>query len=422
MAESPKMSQQSQIKISTITMTTQFPNCLLNLTNIGKYLKIDHEVIGLKYNYAELNVTKGTYSTTIYKKAKIKDINKINKALFYNQTTLILNNRGNHVNVKLFGNGSMHMTGCKSEKEGTEVTQLLYQKLQSLRGQVDTVFLTKDIHGVLLDKDNLIYSYNKKQIIGYVKEKHTYVINKREYEIDAKTGMFIAKKAETQRRRMILNFDGECIGHCRIEMMKNKNKFYKRNNNLYYDTANGLIFYNNNLIIGKFQYEVDSSQHTNISSVPDVLEWEYQCDPFVNRAYTLDVNTNLTELTTRIDQNVNCINVYFNLNYRLNRSRFYEILIQEGFICKYKPESYSGIKLIYKQPLNQSLSEGTGKCLCNSKCTCRNITFLIFQSGNVIATGFRSEQQINTICDKFFSLCKRFECTIRCRDELHCGV
>ena len=35
---------------------------------------------------------KGKYSTTIYKKAKTKDVNKINQKLFYNQISIIVNN------------------------------------------------------------------------------------------------------------------------------------------------------------------------------------------------------------------------------------------------------------------------------------------------------------------------------------------
>ena len=61
------------VKISTITLSTKLPNCQLNLTNIGKYLDIDDEIIGIKYNYADLSIMKGKYSTTIYKKAKIKE-------------------------------------------------------------------------------------------------------------------------------------------------------------------------------------------------------------------------------------------------------------------------------------------------------------------------------------------------------------
>ena len=132
------------VKISTITLSTKLPDCQLNLTNVGKYLDIDDEIIGIKYNYADLSIMKGKYSTTIYKKAKVKDAEKIKKTLFYNQISIILNNSGNNVNVKLFGNGSLHLTGCKSIVEGYAVTRKIYDKLQTLVRSKDTILLTKD--------------------------------------------------------------------------------------------------------------------------------------------------------------------------------------------------------------------------------------------------------------------------------------
>ena len=85
------------VKISTVTLSTKLPNCQLNLTNIGKYLDIDDDIIGIKYNYADLSIMKGKYLTTIYKKAKIKNAEKINKTLFYNQISIIINNNGQYI-------------------------------------------------------------------------------------------------------------------------------------------------------------------------------------------------------------------------------------------------------------------------------------------------------------------------------------
>jgi TATA-box binding protein (TBP) (component of TFIID and TFIIIB) len=429
------------VKISTITISTQLPYCNLNLTNIGKYLSIDNEIIGLKYNYAELSLTKGRYSTTIYKKAKVKDVEKINKKLFYNQVTIIYNNNGNDVNVKLFGNGSLHLTGCKTIEEGSEVTKQLYLKLKALVKEEDGIILTKDKNNVLIDKDKLIYSYNTHQIIGFCKADK-YIINKKEFVIDAKTGMFISSKMETQRRKFIYNLNGEYIGFSKIELLKNRNKFYKKNTNIFFDFENNLIYHNNNIIIGKITYEYEKSLITDATTSQDILEVNYQCNPFINKDYLIDVNN--SNFKDSIDVNVNCINVYFNIGYTINRQRFYEYLIDSNFICKYKPESYSGIKFIYKTPIQSlikdhlelnkedcgsdtsvrqgtlqmsdtSVRQGTlqmsdtsvrqGICTCSSKCTCSNITFLIFQSGNVIATGFKTIEQIKNTTFDFYNIC-----------------
>lgn len=392
------------VKISTITLSTKLHDCQLNLTNIGKYLDIDNDIIGIKYNYAGLSIMKGKYSTTIYKKAKTKDVNKINQKLFYNQISIIVNNNGNNVNVKLFGNGSLHLTGCKAICEGRIVTRKIYDKLKTLIDKKDIILLTKDINGVLLDKDKLVYSYSSNQIIGYCKdiEMKGYIINNKDYIIDNKTNQFITEKMETQRRHFISNFNGEYIGYTKIELMKNRHKFYKRNNNIYFDSDNGLIYYNNESIIGKVAYYVNKENIIDTLQYNDIMEIDYDCNPFTNKKQ--EIFETLED--DQIDLNVNCMNVYFNINYTINRQRFYERLISMNFICKYKPESYSGIKIVYKIPLYKTKCNSAGICPCTNKCTCINITFLVFQSGNVIATGFKNLEQVDEITQEFYKICE----------------
>ncbi len=449
------MSLKSEPKISTITISTQLPYCQLNLTNIGKYLNIDDQIIGIKYNYADLSIMKGKYSTSIYKKAKNKNIDKIKKTLFYNQITIILNNDGNNVNVKLFGNGSLHLTGCKSENEGADITRTIYYKLKSIIDKKDVILLTKDENGVLIDKDKLVYSYKTNVgdgkckdnvgdgnvIIGYKKDNNKYIINKKEYTIDHKTKMFISTKIEKKRQRSIINFKGENIGFSKIELFKNRNKFYKKNINIYIDPINDFIYYNNTILIGKIDYNIDKDKIINIDNTQDVLEIEYSCNPFnwscddnkdnldklIKEGNVVDViGRQDCSFKKKIDFNVNCINVYFTIDYEINRQRLYEQLVKLNYICKYKPESYSGIKLIYKINLNNqdTLStnvgdgkdtlptNGKGTCICSDKCTCTNITFLIFQTGNIITTGFKKTEQIKEITDHFLLICNSLKTII----------
>ena len=410
------MTDQIFPKISTITTSTQLPYCQLNLTNIGKYLQIDNEIIGLKYNYADLSIMKGTYYTSIYKKSKYKNVDKIKKTLFYNQITIILNNNGNNINIKLFGNGSLHLTGCKNENDGVDATKIIYNKLKNIIDKKDTILLTKDERGVLVDKDKLVYSYPDKNkeisIIGYKKDISKYIINKKEYTIDNQTKMFISTKIEKKRQRSIINFKGEEIGFSRIELFKNRNKFYKKNINIYIDPCNNFIYYNNTILIGKIEYDINNDKITDIDDIDDILEIEYSCNPFKDDHSNLDqliYEKNQVALKKMINFNINCINVYFKIDYEINRQRLYEQLISLNYICKYKPESYSGIKFIYKIGLNKSFTNVTdiqqGICSCSDKCTCTNITFLIFQTGNIIATGFKEIYQIDIITKYFLSLC-----------------
>ena len=77
-----------EYKIFTMTVSCIFKDCIFNLINIGKYLDIDSDILGIKYNYGETSILKGNYITTMYKKSKVKNSDKINKVLFYNQVSL----------------------------------------------------------------------------------------------------------------------------------------------------------------------------------------------------------------------------------------------------------------------------------------------------------------------------------------------
>ena len=146
----------------------------------------------------------------------------------------------------------------------------------------------------------------------------------------------------------------------------------------------------------KYNINFNNNTHDTV----DVHEIDFFCNPFKNTDIKkLDgIINDDTKIKSLIDFNVNCINIYFSLNYEINRQRLFNKLVEHDYICKYKPESYSGIKLIYKYGLNNIKN---GICSCSDKCTCTNITFLIFQSGNIIVTGFKNTKEIDNILNNF---------------------
>ena len=205
------------------------------------------------------------------------------------------------VNVKLFGNGSLHLTGCKSIEDGEFVTKSIYTKLKTLSNRTLPILLTKDINNVLVDKDKLVYSYTNCKVIGYYKStEKKYVIHNKEFVIDTKTKMFTSDKMETKRRRFIYNLDGEYIGFSKIELLKNRNKFYKKNTNIHYDIPNGLIYHNHDNIIGKITYDIDQTKITDAEHLSDIIEIDYNCNPF-----TIEPDNNIIFNKLNIDLNVN---------------------------------------------------------------------------------------------------------------------
>lgn len=402
---------QSNPKISTITISCCFPNCHFNLINIGRYLEIDDDIIGIKYKYGSMNIIKGGYITTVYKKAKVKDLKKINSKLFYNQISLIVKRDANALNVKVFGNGSLHITGCKLESDASYVVKLLYKKFNNMRNKTVKKEIFKDKNNVYIDQDNLVYTYEKGAIIGYKRDDEVYVVNKKEYTIDKKTLMWISKDTGAKRTKQLLNFDGVHFGTMALVLFKNKSKFYNKNMNILLDWSDNLVYHNNEIIIGKLDYTFDKNLVLD-TSAPLRKEINYCCNPFMDPLYVLHLD--LPNFEKYIDLNINCMNIYFRLPFKLNRMRLYESFLRYNFLCKYKPESYSGVKVTMKIPLDElNIKKITGFCNCDKFCTCKNITFLIFQSGNVIATGFKSFAQSNIVTKIFLNRIQQIQDDIK---------
>lgn len=422
-------------KISTITMSVNIlkTEISLNLLSIGKYLEIDNNIVGIKYNIGDKSILKGIYETSVYKKSKNKNINKINKKLFYNQISIIYNNNQKHINIKLFANGSLHFTGIKNTDDALKITKIIYAKINLLLNITETLLLTKDNNGIYLDNHNLIYSNKNEEkdfkLIGYKQNNYYYIKNK-EYNVENLgkneapyyiLTTFLAKKTKT-----ILDLNGNEIGYSKIELFKNKSKLYKKNSNI--NIINNLIYYDNHIksnILGKIVINI-TENNSLITIDHNALIIEYKCN-IINGELENNKNTPKDFLNLiQFESNINCINIVFNISFELNRQRLFNKLISIGYICEYKPEKYSGMKFIYKNSKNQDNqhnennkdnknNENIGKCMCNNSCTCENISFLIFQSGNIIVSGFKSEIDIDIILSKFKYIISNIEDTIKKR-------
>lgn len=401
-------------QISTITMSLNIPETNLNLINIGKYLKIDKNILGVKFFFGKMSILKGKYDTSIYKKCKVKDSTKINKRLFYNQISMILllPDLNEKVNLKLFNNGSIHLTGVKNENNGKLILNFLYDKLLTLLNKTDTILLVKDENNIYLDSNNNIYTesephviigykYSKKidkqnnPVILYNIDKKNYIINRKDNQI-----FFISCIFQTKKTKELLDLNGKYMGYTKIELLKNHKKLYK-SPNIKFDYNSGLIFYENKIssyIIGNIVYYF---AEPSTALVKDSQLWKiisYSCNPFnpfINKVSKNNLNLNSVVV------DINTINIYFKISFELNRTRLFTELLKHKYLCEYKPEKYTGVKLRFKINSNYKLSDNKGVCLCNIKCTCTTITFLIFQSGNVIISGFKNRKDIDDIYNYF---------------------
>lgn len=106
------------LTISTMTLTCRFDS-LVNIQNIGRYLNLEFgSIIYIKFNVD--NVRSLINFKTAKNKIKKKKIN------FFNQATLIVDLKNQkRINVKIFKNGSIQVTGCRNITHFIDTIQII---------------------------------------------------------------------------------------------------------------------------------------------------------------------------------------------------------------------------------------------------------------------------------------------------------
>ena len=139
-----KYPKPSELRISTMTATCK--TCLsVNLGIIYKYSNIqdisDNKEGIIKIEYGD-DPVRGTSKKDLENKKTKK------KKVFYNQATIIFklisNNVKREVNMKVFTNGNIQMTGLKSIEDGKKAVQMFYEETKDLKG----VITHKDTGGI----------------------------------------------------------------------------------------------------------------------------------------------------------------------------------------------------------------------------------------------------------------------------------
>ena len=353
--------------ISTITLNT-FINQDINLLDLSTYLKVDDDILGYKYKWDNQVIIKGIF----------KKNNRI--SFFNNQMTLKLQHPiiNRIINVKIFSNGSFHFTGCTNTNDGELLTKLLIHKFNNIQCN-DSIKVTRDTNGILFNKEtNVIYN-DSLEAFGQRKDDNNYTINNIFYQFIKTKNVFTSKKF-TNKSKEVRDSNGMVIGNCEIRMLRGT-KFYI-NNNIIIDMERESILLNEQLI-GNIVYNTKPIIN---SPVRDINTINYEIKKIQNCI---------------IHTKINCINICFKTSFTINRLQLLESLKKLNYIITYNPEIYSGVKLAYKQN-----DQSKGICECTDKCQCNTVTFLIFESGSIIATNFKDINCIDNVLKSFMTLIK----------------
>ena len=123
------------LNITTITITFEFKT-EFNLENIGKYINLSYDgIAAIKYG------SEADCNRTIIPEKRVGRKSKKKRNNFYNQTSLTVLPDGysdskklRKINIKLFGNGSIQMAGCKNSSDFVKALTIICDKLTQIKG------------------------------------------------------------------------------------------------------------------------------------------------------------------------------------------------------------------------------------------------------------------------------------------------
>jgi TATA-box binding protein (TBP) (component of TFIID and TFIIIB) len=341
------------LNIFTMTLSINL-GFSINLLNIGLYLEPDSVILGIKYKFGEHTFLKGIYKT------------KSDKS-FFNQVSLIVQTHQKKINVKLFQNGKLQLTGCKSKSDAYDVKQILLEYLSKINGE-DTKTVCATSSMPIVDDYYFIYSHTiPSKCIGFTRGID-FVIGNKICDYHSSLGVYISRKSIGSHTYPIYDLNGNPIGEKKIKLFKNCKKIYKN-----WDIVDNLLF-SGEIPIGQIEYILPLQENVGFET-----------------SKTIKYDKTVLEMKNGLGNTP--VEIYsamfsFTLPFKIDRQKLYTKLLANSYIAKFQPNRYSGVHLLLK--INEEgvvVNKGTGS----------QVSVIFFQSGSVICSGIKNEEDIEKI-------------------------
>lgn len=356
------------MEISTITCTCKLDEPV-DIIALGKYMKIDESILGIKIVYAgDMKVVRGT--SKLSKK----------KHDFLNQCTITLKTKDFICSIKVFKTGVIHFTGIKEVSQAQEALLLLKKKITSVSG-CKMIALKESKDNLLLSHDNLIYNHNGK-VIGSYGTKKIFIQNEQVNWVSVSSLKTVDSPNVfesiqwTNNCKNIYSVNGTLIGKKTLEFevpRKVKRQYHIRE---------GYVFFHGK-IVGKEKIEFDIEKYNN-----ELEKMKY----FLEKKLILHYYNALpaTSTTTIPVFSVHMINGYFKVSKEFISKQLHQTFLDLGYYSRFDPSVASSVNLRFHY--NDSL---TGKCPDKNKasCLCKDISVLCFSSGKINVTGLNEFSQ-----------------------------
>lgn len=350
-----KIPKPSQFRVSTMTMITEF-TCSINLTVVDKYFQMDSKIISMVYGD---------------KPVKSSNMKKKNNRPFFNQATIIVRlDPLRKLNIKIFSNGRIQMTGVKKKEDAMVALDLILAKLHLTEGEVpiSKLLLSQQIP-ILLEKLGAITlpDYYFRFLPKPPKKSAWHKFNQNQITEDETEAKRVADEAK-DREENINKFDialdwSAIIKTGNRELIENKININR--------VVKDLIEFHNGVDCNIKAFAVEDKSRIKILPLETVL-----------------------------------INSDFNINFKIKRNILHSILRDNyNIVSRYEPGIYPGVNNKYYWNEQNLFTSTEGRCVCKNICDgkgnglgdgdCKKITIAAFQSGSVIITGAKNMRHIN---------------------------
>tara|TARA_Y100000996_G_C22476951_1_gene624573 strand:- start:108 stop:851 length:744 start_codon:yes stop_codon:yes gene_type:complete len=192
---------EDNLRISTITSVLKLSK-IIDLEKIYREIPISKTYIPY-IEYGCDNIPRGFSEKSLIKKRKKKK-----KKIFYNQSTLHIIHEGKIMNVKLFNNGRVQITGLKNENQAVKLVKKLIQYFKDFEVISDYTELIEN-RIVLINSDfDLGFEINREKLHSEIIENDIYS----SYEPCIYPGVNIKYFINTNNRCGICECENMCNG------------------------------------------------------------------------------------------------------------------------------------------------------------------------------------------------------------------
>lgn len=162
------------VSIDTMTIICN-TNIIFNVANIAKYIDLEPTaIIDIKYGRTKDNMANRTLIPC--KRSKKK---KITKKIFFNQVSIkimIEDKKNRPVNIKLFSNGSMQLTGCKVASNALDTIEKIFDKLKKVKAIVNPITMKVEDKPFCNDSKLLILEKITNIYVAMIVSKFTFPV------------------------------------------------------------------------------------------------------------------------------------------------------------------------------------------------------------------------------------------------------